>query len=100
MRASKFSLAKSSNLAKQIAVHRGYEKAIGGKTKAAPTTVLLLSTTSGSSLLPMTESPRTESTAKAVGMQTLERKIQAKPKARQIRHTATGMQKWRVNKFS
>jgi len=93
MRASKFSLAESSNPAKQMAVRRAYEKAIGGKTKAAPATVSTLSTTSGSSLSPMTESPRTKSTAKSVGMQTPERDIQAKPKARQIQHTATGMQK-------
>jgi len=100
MRASKFSLAESSNPAKQMAVRRAYEKAIGGKTKAAPATVSLFSTTSGSSLSPMTESPRTASTtSEAVGTQTPEREIQAKPKARQIRHTATGMQKWRVNKF-
>ena len=99
MRASKFSLAESSNPAKQMAVCRAYEKAIRGKTKTAPTTVSILSTTSGSSLSPMTESPRTESTAKAVGTQTPECEIQAKPKARQTRHTATGMQKWRVNKF-
>jgi hypothetical protein len=47
----------------------------------------------------MTESPRTESTPKTVGTRTPEREIQPKPKAKQIRHTATGMQKWRVNKF-
>jgi hypothetical protein len=34
MRASKFSLAESSNPATQMAVRRAYEKAIGGKTKA------------------------------------------------------------------
>ena len=54
MRASKFTLAESSNPAKQMAVRRAYEKAIGGKTNAAPATVSLLSTTSGSSLSPMT----------------------------------------------
>ncbi len=43
MRARKFSLAESSNPAKQMAVRRAYEKAIGGKTKATPATVLLLS---------------------------------------------------------
>ena len=105
MRASTFSLAKSSNPAKQMAVRRAYEKAIGGKTKAAPAivlllTVLLLSTTSSSSLSPMTEPLRTKSTAKCVGMQTPEHEIQAKPKARQIQHTVTGMQKWQVNKFN
>ncbi len=81
-----------------MAVRRAYEKLIGGKTKAAPASVLL-SVTSCSSLSPMTESPRTESTAKNVGTQTPERKIQPKPKAKQIRHTATGMLKWRVDKF-
>ncbi len=100
MRASKFSLAKSSNPAKQMAVCRAYEKAIRGKTKAAPATVSILSTASGSSLSPMTGSPRTKSTAKSVGMQTPERDIEAKPKARQIQHTVTGMQKWQVNKFN
>ena len=91
MRASKFTLAESSNPAKQMAVRRAYEKATGGKTKAAPNTVSLLSTTSGSSLSPMTETTRTESsTENAVGTQTPEREIQAKPKARQIRHTAGG----------
>jgi len=100
MRASKFSLAESSDPAKQMAVRRAYAKVIRDKTKAAPTTVSILSPTSGSSLSPMTGSPRTESTAKSVGTQTPERDIQAKPKARQIRHTATGMQKWQVNKFN
>ncbi len=92
MRASKFTLAESSNPAKQMAVRRAYEKATGGKTKAAPNTVSLLSTTSsGSSLSPMTETTRTESsTENAVGTQTPEREIQAKPKARQIRHPAGG----------
>jgi hypothetical protein len=59
-------------------------------------------TLTGSSLSPLTESPRTKLTAKT-GMQTPERhddvEIQLKSKARQIRNTASGMQKWRVNKF-
>ncbi len=42
-------------------------------------------------------------TAKTAGTQTPERhddaKIRLKPKARQIRNMASGMQKWRVNKF-
>ncbi len=93
MQASKFSLAESSNPVKQMTVHHAYEKAIRGKTKTAPTTVSILSTTSGSSLSPMTGSPRSESTAKSVGTQTPKRDIQAKPKARQIGHMATEMQK-------
>ncbi len=98
MRACKFTLAKSSNPAKQMAVRRAYEKAIGGKTKA-PTTVLVATTSTGSSLSPLTESQTKTSTAET-GMQTPERReIQLKPKARQIQHTASGMQKWRVNKF-
>jgi hypothetical protein len=96
MRASKFTLAKSSNPAKQMAVCRAYEKAIGGKTKA-PATVSVTTTLTGSSLLPLTETPRTKLTAKT-GMQTPERhddaEIQLKPKARQIQNTASGMQKW------
>jgi len=54
MRASKFTLAESSNPAKQMAVRRAYEKLIGGKTKAAPASVLLCCATSRSSLSPMT----------------------------------------------
>ncbi len=68
MRASKFTLAESSNLAKQMAVRRAYEKAIGGKT-TAPATFSVTTTSTGSSLSPLTESPRTKSTAKT-GMQT------------------------------
>ena len=101
MRASKFTLAKSLNPAKQMAVRRAYEKAIGSKTKA-PITVSITTKSTGSSLSLLSESPRTKSTAKT-GTQTPERhddaKIQLKPKARQIRNTASGMQKWRVNKF-
>jgi hypothetical protein len=82
MRASKFTLAESSNPAKQMAVRRAYEKLIRGKTKAAPASVSL-SATSRSSLSPMTESPQTESTAKTVGTQTPEREIQPMPKAKQ-----------------
>ncbi len=67
MRASKFSLAKSSNPVKQMAVHRAYEKAIIGKTKAAPATVLLLSTMSGSSLSLMTELPGAQDSGEAEG---------------------------------
>ena len=74
MRACKFTLAESSNPAKQMAVRRAYEKAIGGKTKAAPASVSL-SASSGSSLSLMTESPRIESTAKTVSTQTPEREI-------------------------
>ena len=44
MRASKFSLAESSNPAKQMAVRRAYEKVIRGKTKAAPASVSLSAT--------------------------------------------------------
>ena len=93
MRASKFSLAESSNPAKQMAVRRAYEKLIGGKPKAAPTSVSL-SATSRSSLSPMTESPRTESIAKTVGTQTPEREIQPMPKKKQIRHTARAMHEY------
>ena len=67
MHASKFTLAESLNPAKQMAVRRAYEKLIGGKTMAAPASVLL-SATSHSSMSPMTELPRTESSAKTVGM--------------------------------
>ena len=52
MHASKFNLAESLNPAKQMAVRRAYEKAIGGKTKA-PTTVSLSTTSTGSSLSPL-----------------------------------------------
>ena len=102
MRASKFTLAESSNPAKQMAVRRAYEKAIGGKT-TAPATFLVATTSTGSSLLPLTESPRTKSSA-TTGMQTPDERhddveIQLKPNSRQIRNTASGMQKWRVNIF-
>ncbi len=49
MRASKFTLAESSNPAKQMAVRRAYEKAIGGKT-TAPATFSVSTTSTGSSL--------------------------------------------------
>ena len=44
MRASKFTLAESSNPAKQMAIRRAYEKAIGGKTKATLASVSLSAT--------------------------------------------------------
>ena len=101
MCASKFTLAESSNPAKQMAVCCAYEKAIGSKTKA-PATVSLATTSTGLSLLPLTESPRTRTTAQT-GTQTPERhddvQIQLKPKAKQIQQTAPGLQKWQVNKF-
>ena len=44
MRACKFTLAESSNPAKQMAIRRAYEKAIGGKTKATLVSVSLSAT--------------------------------------------------------
>ncbi len=98
MYASKFTLAESSNPVKQMVIRRAYEKAIGSKTKA-PATV-------SSSLLTLSRSPRrTKSTAKTAGTQQTpderhdDAEIQLRPHVRQIRNTASGMQKWRVNKF-
>ena len=108
MRAVKFTLKESLNTTKQMAVRRAYTKAIGGKTKS-PFSVSVGVADNTSSLSPLTEEPTpttrtsvsqmemTPSPCHARDGESIVRK--PKPKPRQIRKTASGMQKWRVNKF-
>jgi hypothetical protein len=87
MRATKFTLEESSNTAKQMAVRRAYEKAIGAQ-KNVPFAVLVTKLKrNGSSLSPMTEP--TATTASAAPQTPVQDDgadvvIQPKPKPRQI----------------
>ena len=105
MRAVKFTPEESENPTKQQAVRRAYNKTIGGKNKSPfPVSVDTAATTS--SMSPMTEPTPTTRTSVAQLETTPPQHsecdgdiIVRKPKPRQIRKTASGMQKWRVNKF-
>ena len=103
MRATKFSVKESSDTTKQMAVRRAYEKAAGAR-KSVPLAVSVAASRTGrtgSSLSPMTE-PTTATTDASAAPRTPEQDdaaIQLKPKRKQIRHTASGMQQRRVNKY-
>jgi hypothetical protein len=103
MRAVKFTPEESSDPTKQQAVRRAYTKAIGGKKKS-PLPVSVDTMANTSYISPMTEPTSTTRTS-AAPLETTpppERdgdSITRKPKPRQIRKTASAMQKWRVNKF-
>jgi len=105
MRAVKFTLKESLDTTKQMAIHRTYAKAIGGKTKS-PFSVSVDAAANTLSLLPLTEpTPTARTSVSQLEMTPSPRpasdgdSIVRKPKLRQIRKTASGMQKWRVNKF-
>ena len=105
MRAVKFTLEESLNTTKQMAVCRAYTKAIGGKTKS-PFPVSVDAVTNTLSLLPLTQpTPTSRTSVSQLEMTPCPPpardgdSIVRKPKPRQIRKTASGMQKWRVNKF-
>ncbi len=110
MLASKFTVAESQNLAKQMAVCRAYEKATSGKTKAShPNLVNML--TAGT----LTVSPLRNQTTSANVMTSQELSLsppsmpltpggllltRSKPKAKLIRRNSWAMQKVRINKLS
>ena len=102
MRAVKFTLEESSDATKQMAVRRAYTKAIGGKTKS-PFPESVDAVTNNSSLSPLTQpTPTSRTSVSRVEMTSCSPPVHdgvRKPKPRQIRKTASGMQKWRVNKF-
>ena len=107
MRAVKFTLKESLNTTKQMAVRRAYTKAIGGKTKS-PFSVSVDVAANTLSLSPLTEpTPTTRTSVSQMEMTPSPRPARdgdsivrkPKPKPRQIQKTASGMQKWRVNKF-
>jgi hypothetical protein len=102
VRATKFTLEESLNTAKQMAFRRAYEKAIGAQKNVPSAVSVTKSKRTGSSLSPMTE--LTATTASAAPQTPVQDDgadvvIQPKPKPGQIRNTASGMQKRRVNKF-
>ena len=101
MRACKFTNKESCNPAKQMAVRRAFTKALGGKRKSPPTSSIDQSTV-GLSVSPLTE-PTTPSgssgNSETLGGGCNEAMLFPRPKAKQIRLTASGMQQWRINKF-
>lgn len=102
MRAVKFTLKESANATKQMAVRRAYAKAIGGKMKSPLPAVSIDASANTSTLSPLTEpTPRTTTTTTSTAQleTTPDGIVAQKPKPRQIRRTASGMQKWRLNKF-
>jgi len=102
MRAVKFTLKESANATKQMAVRRAYTKAIGGKKKS-PLQVSVDPSANISTLSPLTEPTPTTRTTSTAQLETTpphpDGVVVQKPKPRQIRRTASGMQKWRLNKF-
>ena len=101
MRAVKFTLKESANATKQMAVRRAYTKAIGGKKKS-PLQVSVDASANTSPLSPLTEPTPTTRTSTAQLETTPPHPdgiVAQQPKPRQVRMTASGMQKWRMNKF-
>jgi hypothetical protein len=110
MLASKFTVAESQNPAKQMAVHRAYGKATGGKTKASCPNLVDLSTAGTSTVSPLTNQT---TSANAMTSQVLSlsppstpptpgglQLTRLKPKAKLIRKNSWAMQKVRINKLS
>jgi hypothetical protein len=101
MRACKFTNKESCNPAKQMAVRRAFAEALGRKRKSPPTSSIDQSTV-GLSVSPLTE-PTTPSgssgNSETLGGGCNEAMLFPRPKAKQIRLTASGMQQWRINKF-
>jgi hypothetical protein len=110
MLASKFTVAESQNLAKQMAVRRTYEKATGGKTKASHPILVDLSTAGMSTVSPLTIQTMS---ANATTSQELSLSpplmpptpgdmlsTRSKPKAKLIRKNSRAMQKVWINKLS
>ena len=94
MRATKFSVKESSDTTKQMAVRRAYEKAAGAR-KGVPLAVSVAASRTGrtgSSLSPMTEPTAMAASAAPQTPERDDAAIQLKPKPKQIRHTASGMQ--------
>ncbi len=105
MRACKFSDTESSNVGKQMAVHRTHEKADGGKRKALPPN-LIDAPTVGSTMSLMTTAvsggtstnspPSTPTTPGSMRSM----RSTSKPKMKCIRRSSQAMQKVRMNKLA
>jgi hypothetical protein len=106
MRASKFSLAESSDPARQMAVRRAYGKVVTGSTTTQPPPNLVNMTSAGTSTVsPLTNSPQLQLAASSQ-VSTPRRSpgglpsLMSKPKPQLTRRNSRAMQKVRVNKLA